>query len=314
MSFEDFLENPTFPTMLQFETNTLCNANCLMCPHDKMKRRGTAKWSLITKIIREAVPTAETVCPFLMQEPFLEPRLLQILANIKQRNPKCETALYSNFSKVPTNTIRKIIDYELLDILHISFYGPTEALYKKWQPPLNRTATIKNIKKTFLYRQRKKATKPKMYLQVLSVPELIEAAKGYVPILPYVDKIVNVRFDTFHDDIPDYGGDQTKYFAAPPQPRTPCQRLWSAMSIHFDGNVVPCCIDYDDMNVLGNVSKDSLQDVWSNMNFRKFRLLHLQGRWNEIPMCRNCTAYKYEFNKDWVEYWQNQKKPLIKVC
>ena len=239
---EDFLDSPPFPKFLQFETATTCNAKCIMCPHSKMQRRGNrASWSTIGKIIQEAVPKVDAVCPFLMQEPLVEPRLVQILANIKARNPKAQTILYTNMNALTTEQTNKIIDYDLLNELHISFYGPTEALYNKWQPPLKWQQTKDNIKKFHIYRTEHFKTLPKMILHVLAVPEIFAAWKGYEDIAKYVDTMSLVQYDTFHGDMPDYGGDQTRFMGRVPAPHTPCQRLWSGINIHYDGSVVPCC-------------------------------------------------------------------------
>ena len=306
-AFKQFLEHPPFPKFVQFETATNCNANCLMCPHDRMKRRGTARWSLITKVIRESTENGvEAICPFLMQEPLLEPRLVSILANIKQRNRQIKTVVYSNMSVVSDKLIHQIVDCNLLDELHISFYGPTEELYKKWQPPLKRETTVDNIKRFWKYRQMKHRSVPVMTLHVLSVPEIIMASDGYNDVRQYVDQMANVQFDTFHGDVPNLAGDQT-LFLGTPAPRTPCQRLWSGINVHFDGSVVPCCIDYNDENVLGNASKDKLSKIWVNHEFQQFRKLHMQGRWNEIPMCRDCVVHEYQFSKEWINYWISQE-------
>lgn len=307
MSIEDFVENPPFPKFVQFETGTACNAKCLMCPHDKMKRKGTASWSTLSKIITQAVPHVSSACPFLMQEPMLEPRLPAILANIKQNNPNCTTVVYSNMSVLPDNIMKPIVDHGLLDELHISFYGPTEALYKKWQPPLNKAKTIENIKRIGLYRVKRKRFRPLLILHVLSVPEIMDAIDGYKDVAPYVDRMANVQFDTFHGDIPDYGGDQRKYMGEP-APRTPCQRLWTALNVHFNGSVVPCCIDYQDEHVLGNINENTLQEIWSGQKFQSFRRLHIEGRWNEIAMCKNCRVHEYQFGHEWVEYWVDKQK------
>lgn len=310
MSTQEFLEAPPFPRFVQFETGTACNADCLMCPHSRMKRKGTAKWSLLSKIIREAVPNVDAVCPFLMQEPFLDSRLVSVLANVKQNNLQCQTIVYTNMSYIPEKAMDQILKVDLLDELHISFYGPTEELYKKWQPPLKREDTIRNIKQFFLMRQQLKRSKPRISLHVLGVPEIIQASRegGYGDLVQYVDEVAAVQYDTFHGDMPDYGGDQTVVMGKPAAPRVPCQRLWTGMNIHFNGNVVPCCIDYDDANVLGNASKDSLQDIWQNLDFEQFRRLHMDGRWNEIAMCRECRVHEYQFGKEWTKYWLNKNK------
>jgi len=296
-------QNSYFPWLSS--KNTVCNARCLMCPHDKMEKRPQAPWSLISKIIREVAPKVDAVCPFLMQEPTLEPRLVPILANIKQRNPACQTIVYSNMNHLPDTTIKGIVDTQILDELHISFYGPTEELYRKWQPPLNRERTIINIKKFYLYRQLTKRLKPKITLHVLSVPEIMDAIAGYGDVTSYVDTVANVQYDTFHGDIPDLAGDQTRYMGKP-APRVPCQRLWTGMNIHSNGNVVPCCIDYNDEYVLGNVTEQSAEEVWNSLEFAKFRKLHTEGRWNEIPMCRRCRVHEYQFNKEWTNWWLNK--------
>ena len=274
-----------------------------MCPHDKMKKRQPAKWSLISKIIRETAPNVDACCPFLMQEPMLEPRLASILANLKQNNPQTTTIVYSNMSKLHPQ-FEQIIEQGLLDELHISFYAPTEELYRKYQPPLNRTETLTNIKKAAGYRLKHKRTKPELILHILSIPEIIDNIKGYDDVLPYVDRACNVQYDTFHGDIPDLAGDQTVYMGKPKK-RTPCQRLWGGINIHCNGNVVPCCIDYKEEHVMGNINEESLKDIWTGKRFTEFRKLHLEGKWDSIPMCKNCTVHEYQFSEEWVTFWTN---------
>jgi len=74
---------------------------------------------------------------------------------------------------IPDDAIKQIIDFNLLDELHISFYGPTEELYAKYQPPLSRAKTVENIQKFFNYRMKKGKAKPHITLHVLNVPEIL---------------------------------------------------------------------------------------------------------------------------------------------
>ena len=304
MITNEFISNPPFPTFTQFETGTACNAKCRMCPHPKMTRKGTAKWSLIAKIIREAAPKSGSICPFLLQEPMLEPRLFSILANIKQNTPACQTVVYSNMGKLHPE-IERIIKYELLDELHISFYGPTEELHKKWQQGLNYKQTVRNIKKIKRLKKKHTVTKPVTTLHILDVPEITALISSY-PLLRDVDQSTLVQYDTFHGDVPDYGGQQFAKIVGAPAERTPCQRLWTGLNIHFDGSVVPCCIDWRDQNVLGNVTGQTLKEVWESPKFQQFRKLHVEGKWDTIPMCRDCKVHEYQTNKEWTEYWKKQ--------
>jgi radical SAM protein with 4Fe4S-binding SPASM domain len=313
MITEDFIENPPFPAFTQFETGTACNADCLMCPHSKMKRKGLAKWSTIAKVIHEAAPRSGAMCPFLMQEPMLEPRLCQILANIKQNNPCCNTVLYSNLNLL-NKDLERIIQFNLLDELHISFYGPTKELYQKYQPPLDWQQTQDNIKAVYDLKQKHSKTKPLMILHILAVPEILAESTKYT-IGKYVNNASIVQFDTFHGDIPNMAGEQTKILGKPAE-RTPCQRLWTGLNIHFDGSVVPCCIDYNDEQVMGNVNNDTLEEIWNGDKFRRFRLLHTQKQWGQIELCKNCKVHEYQFSKEWIEYWNVKpiKESVTPTC
>jgi len=271
-----------------------------------MKRnRGTASYNVINKVIREAAPKSASMCPFLYEEPMINPRLPNILANIKQNNSLCQTAVYSNMGNVPDETVKAIIDYGLLDELHISFYGPTTELYTKWQPPLDRAKTVANIQKFYNYRQQAGKSKPKITLHILNVPEILAEKQGYVDVIHYVDESALVQFDTFHGAIPDFGGDQTALLGQP-SPRVPCQRLWTGLNVHWDGSVVSCCIDFDDEYVLGNVKEQSLEEIWNGVKFRQLRELHASGQWDKVAMCRNCRVHEYQFSKEWRDYWSKQ--------
>jgi len=199
---------------------------------------------------------------------------------------------------VPEEVIKQIVDFNLLDELHISFYGPTEELYKKYQPPLNRAKTVANIQQFFNYRQKKGKAKPHITLHVLNVPEILAAINGYKDVIKFVDDSAVVQFDTFHGDIPDLAGDQTKTLGLPFK-RVPCERLWKGLNVHFDGSVVPCCIDYKDEQVLGNASTQTLEEIWRGEKFQAIRKLHLEKRWNEIPLCKNCRVHEYQFSREW---------------
>ena len=306
---DEFIANPPFPAFTQFETSTICQASCLMCPHKKMKRKGTAQWSTLNKVIREAAPKSGSMCPFLMQEPMLEPRLHSILANIKQNNPACAIVVYSNMAKLHPD-IESIVKNELLDELHVSFYGPTKELYEKWQPPLDWTQTQQNIKDFYELRRKLGKTKPIIYLHVITVPELVNNYKHY-QIIKSVDQVTLVPFDTFHGDVENYAGNQTKYLGVP-HPRTPCLRLWTGLNVHFDGTVVPCCIDYNEEIILGNVNNQTLMEIWNSEPYRQLRQKHAEGKWDEIPLCKNCVVHETQFSKEWRDLWKQKEKVTVK--
>ena len=108
---------------LQFETNTRCNAQCLFCPHQEMKKRPDMPDQMIKKILYETVSQVEGVSPFLYQEPLMEPRLAWILDLIKKMNPDCVTHLHTNAALLTRDKAEEMIQSGHLDDLFLSFYG-----------------------------------------------------------------------------------------------------------------------------------------------------------------------------------------------
>jgi radical SAM protein with 4Fe4S-binding SPASM domain len=66
-----------------------------------------------------------------------------------------------------------------------------------------------------------------------------------------------------------------------------CQKPWFYMSIMWDGNVVPCCYDYDNLYVLGNVNNSSLKEIWNGDSMKRLRI---EFKTNNIqnPLCVEC--------------------------
>ena len=75
------------------------------------------------------------------------------------------------------------------------------------------------------------------------------------------------------------------------QPWSACRRPWSLAYVTVHGNVLPCCIapwitsDYDGI-ILGNLYRQSLEEIWWGERYRSFRL-SLQTAAPPEP-CRGC--------------------------
>lgn len=72
-----------------------------------------------------------------------------------------------------------------------------------------------------------------------------------------------------------------------------CVTPWQSMSINWDGTVIPCCSDYDKLEVLGNANTEALADIW---NGESMQFLRRQLRTGVISsgLCGTC---EYTFHK-----------------
>jgi len=294
------------PSFLQFETETKCNTSCIMCPHDKMTRHGKASWKTLIEIMDELIPHASQTCPFLMQEPLLEPRLIPILNNIRYNSPMTKIIIYTNMAAMTEELARKVLATRAVDRLCISFYGPTEEIYSRWQPGLDWETTKENIRRFMRLRGEMKLVKPKVTIHIIGATELILHSPAFHEEWEgIVDELSFVYYDTFCGDVPDLGDPRFRFKDhVEPLERVPCSRLWSGMNILFNGDVTPCCLDYNGSHIMGNINKVHASKIWRGEKFNELRRLHIDRRFDEIRLCKDCTVWKYPTDPNWQLHWE----------
>jgi radical SAM protein with 4Fe4S-binding SPASM domain len=69
----------------------------------------------------------------------------------------------------------------------------------------------------------------------------------------------------------------------------PCLRLWSGCVITTSGDVLPCCYDKNHRHAYGNITQQSLAEIYhsTKANALRRRVLRHQGK--PLEMCKNCN-------------------------
>jgi radical SAM protein with 4Fe4S-binding SPASM domain len=71
--------------------------------------------------------------------------------------------------------------------------------------------------------------------------------------------------------------------------RKVCAQIFKSIQINHDGKVMPCCIDWKVQNVIGDVERQSLTEIWEGSSIRNLQLRHLKGERSEFSPCAGCT-------------------------
>lgn len=99
-----------------------------------------------------------------------------------------------------------------------------------------------------------------------------------VPMWPQFDGVV--------------GPDESRYGGALVKRRI-CSQIFKGMQVQADGEVVPCCVDWRRVNVIGNINTESLMDIWNGEKLKRLREEHLAGNKANVEPCRDCQMNDY---------------------
>ena len=70
-----------------------------------------------------------------------------------------------------------------------------------------------------------------------------------------------------------------------------CFYPWSAMSILWDGRAVTCCVDYNGVQGLGDLTVQSVREIWTGPVLSSMRKNFGRRNYSAFPICLAC---------DWV--------------
>jgi radical SAM protein with 4Fe4S-binding SPASM domain len=282
---------PDFPRTLQIQTMTGCNAACVFCPYPltvDTQPKGFMKRELFERVIDEvAAHGVRRISPYLMNEPFLDPGMVDRLLYIKRKIPDARIVVTSNGSRLTPALVDRILEADVLHALYISFQGVEKEGYEAtMKGSLVFEQTMENVT-TLIDKWKAAGGRSRFKIVVTMVktnkinPEKAVAfweAKGveskWTPLENRGGNIAIAR-----DLAP--GESPMKRFAN-------CTRLFKQAYLMFNGDMVLCCTDYTRKVVLGNVEGSSIAAVWNSPKARSIRRLYSEGYMDKIPLCKDC--------------------------
>ncbi len=66
-----------------------------------------------------------------------------------------------------------------------------------------------------------------------------------------------------------------------------CSRVFRELTVHYDGTVSICCIDWKHEFIVGNVNNESLEEIWSKQEFQDVRN-RLYNKDRNFSPCNKC--------------------------
>lgn len=281
------------PHLHQIEPTNHCPYTCVMCPRsEKMSRAlGFMEMDLYTKIIDEVAGFSEETRSkeielFHFGESLLHPGIAGMVGYAAER--ELPITLSVNAPQLEPALAEEILRRGAHKII-ISLDGTDAASYREIRGP----AADFDLARTHIEALVTLKTKLRVATEV--VVRMIHLEANRDQILPFKWEwerrgiAVDIRtfFPWGEPDMAELG----PYGTYPPG--MPCPFPWQHLVVQWNGDVVPCCRDYNGEIRLGNVADESLVEIWNNGLYRQLRRQLRTGQYDENDVCRKCMQIYY---------------------
>ena len=94
--------------------------------------------------------------------------------------------------------------------------------------------------------------------------------------------------------------------------RPPCAGLWTTPMVQVNGDVTTCCLDEHLVNKIGNLTQQSLVEIWNSEQMNQWRIAQIEGRFEDSgPLCTKCNwrsagGYPNEDAERWKTEWERR--------
>ncbi|MGZ9006120.1 MAG: radical SAM/SPASM domain-containing protein, partial [Burkholderiales bacterium] len=270
---------------VRYEVTDNCNATCIMCPRDKHehgREHGIMDQAKYEKSIDEVVQLgAKKIVLTGFGEPMLDKRLEDKIAYAHGKG--LSTYFITNGSALTPRRSRKLLDSGLSE-MRVSFYGMRPETYNAVMQGLDFDRTMKGVLE-FLRLRDELGAHTRVQISYLELPENKSDTDAFREFwVPRVDAVEIWKPHNFGD-----GRD----YRARIEDKTTCGRPENGpFQIQWNGEVIPCCYDYNNQIILGNAFEQGVLQILNSPKYRLLRHAHRVKQFGMFPYCDQCDQLR----------------------
>ena len=270
-----------YPLLVDIELSSVCNLKCPMCYTitDKFKEKVNTtrmEYGLFVKLIDEIAGKVPAVRLSLRGEPTLHKNFIDCVTYAKSKGVG-EVSFLTHGGKLTLQLYQKLVEAGA-DWITVSIDG-VGGVYESIRKPLKFDKLVLQLREIAEWRQSNNIDKPVIKIQGVwpairvnpdKYYEIFAAVSDLVAFNPLIDYLQN---DSELELIEDFC----------------CPQQYQRLVIGADGLVMKCSNDEENEEVIGDVTKESVSQVWHGQKMREIRALHLRGEaLKSSSVCRKC--------------------------
>jgi len=282
-----------FPSTLNIEMTNHCNLACVFCPRTMTNRKlGNIEPALFKKIVNEmALKRKKLWILWLMKdgESLLHPNLVDLIFYAKKKNITRRIEIYTNGILLEGELAKNLINSGL-DSLIVSLDAVDLETFKKIKGHDAYEKIKENVLNFMRLKRNLKVRKP-----ILSV-KMIDDGQNQAEIEKFkkfwqgkVDGVVIQKLHSWEGSVKI----PNSKLQISNLRRYPCNLPWLAPAITWDGKVMPCCVNYNENEmIMGDLTKESLEKIWQGKKYKNLREAHLRQDFFQFPTCARCFYWQ----------------------
>ena len=282
---------------IRIENTNRCLMNCITCPRDRMTRdKGCMTYEGLVYICEKMSSYLSSSKLRWMDlhgygEPLLDKSLPKKIKYIKTHFPNVNTRIVTTLFNAKQETIESLLESGLTEIV-ISHYASSEEMFRK----IHRVSGFDKTRNSISCLIRMNRTKtPRLRLLIENIDfsgvlEKNEEMERRKKLDVWYKNIIKMGCDIRELTTPHNWGSAFRY-------KNKSSSICSVVNgyrkrvlqITWDGNVIPCCFDYNADIVFGNIFNDNIEHIFSSATYKSFILNHLKGRIECYSPCKECN-------------------------
>lgn len=271
----------SFPYVALLDVTNLCQLRCPYCPtgarRDAGRQQRTMPLSVVDHLLEEVGDYLICVGLFNWGEPFLHPRLADIVDRLHSR--RIFTHLSTNLSLDKKSALEDVCRAGL-DYLVVSTSGASQKIHEQYHRNSQLQVLVDNVRAIAELKRRRHQPTPIVewkYLMFAHNAHEAAAARALA---------ARAGADLFR--IVRGGGEEAAQVdarQAPPStlPTKLCHQLWHMIVVNADGGVAPCCYLYFKADDFGDLSRGAVMEVRNAPRYVTARRLFDPGATNGLP-------------------------------
>ena len=291
---KDFNMNILTPQVIYIETTTFCNADCVMCPHDKLSRpRETMPDGLFNQIIegiREYDISNTQVFLHKEGEPLCDENIIKRISTARNVLRSAKEIGISTNAMLMSEEIADGLLSSGIDVVFFSVDGASAETYDQVRRNCKYETVERNIVR-FLEKRNSMVRMPRVVMQMLVTQENRHEQKVFV------NKWEKYDVEFYFKEVHCYLDGGRSSFEKPDfanQSRC-CRDPFSVLVYHVDGRVGLCCWDYNCEYVIGQAKSTDMMALFNGGPSQYMREKQSALDCYDVTPCNRCGRI---FGKD----------------